>query len=314
MTSGPGWDRLLSPLLAARRFDETLLAGAELLTGVFHVSIGMEATAAALRCVRARGDVLMPGHRNHAHLVAAGSEPEQLYRELLGRDGGTQRGRGGSLHLADPLRGVPYTSAMLGGGAAIANGIALAMARRRAGAIAFAAFGDGAMGEGIVFEAFGLACAWRLPVLFVCESNAAEGRAGSLAGLARAHGLSASTVDGRDPRGTLAAVEHAARSVRAGAGPHFLEVHTEPWPGNATFIPRLTRALELESVERPPTDEFDAGDPVRAEARALLAERIPLELMLDVDAAISARMQLAFEAAAAAPAPAPEAAFEAVWG
>jgi TPP-dependent pyruvate/acetoin dehydrogenase alpha subunit len=315
MTAPTGWDRLLSPLLSARRFDEVLLRGAEHVIGVFHVSIGMEATAAALACVKSEHDVLMLGHRNHAHLVSIGSDPEVLYREMLGRDGGPQRGRGGSLHLADPARGVPYTSAMLGGSAALANGIALALGRRRTGGIAFACFGDGAMGEGLLYETIGLACAWQLPIVFVCESNALERRHGELATRARAHGLPAHVSDARRPRAVVRALDGAAQAARAGDGPQFLEARSAPWPGNSSFIPHLKRAFDLAASAGPPSDDpFAAHDPVRCEARALLDEGVPMERLLELDACVSDRMRAAFDAAAAAPGAPARVALEDVWG
>ena len=309
------WDRLLAPLLRARRFDETLVNHGRLITGVFHVSIGMEATAAAHACVREEGDVAMLGHRNHAHLLALASDPADLYREMLGRDGGPQRGRAGSLHLADPSRGVPYTSAMLGGGAAIANGIALAMVRRGSSAVAFAFFGDGAMGEGALHETLGLSRAWRLPVLFVCESNAPASGAGTLAALAEAHGVAGSIVDGRDPRGTLNALADAAAAVRAGAGSRFIEAVCDPSAGNSTFIPRPEPMLDLRAVASDLSAQpFLSGDPVRNEARALLSDGIPLPHLLELDAAICAQIRAAFELAEAAPSAPGSAAHEDVWG
>ena len=108
-------------MLRARRVDERLIAGAELITGVYHVSIGMEATAAALAATRTGDDLITLGHRNHGALAAIGSDLETMYREILGRAGGPQRGRAGTLHLADAARGVPYTSAMVAGRPALAG-------------------------------------------------------------------------------------------------------------------------------------------------------------------------------------------------
>jgi TPP-dependent pyruvate/acetoin dehydrogenase alpha subunit len=307
------WDRLLAPLLRARRFDEILVEGAALVTGVFHVSIGMESTAAALACVRTPADVIMLGHRNHGHLAALGSDYELLYRELLGRDGGPQRGRAGSLHLADPERGVPYTSAMLGGGPALSAGLALAKRRRGQPGIVFTFFGDGAMGEGLLYETFNLAALWQLPVLFVCENNAPPEREGALARLAEAHGVGGGVVDGRHPRDVLARLTWAADRVRANAGPWFLEVGSEPWPGNSTFLPHPTPWLDLGLVSDPPADAFAAGDPVRAEARALQQEGTAAAALRELDQAITGAARAAFAAAAAAD-PAPAAiALDSVW-
>jgi TPP-dependent pyruvate/acetoin dehydrogenase alpha subunit len=311
-----GWDRLLAPLVRARRFDETLVERAGLVTGVFHVSIGMESTAAALACVRSAADVIMLSHRNHGHLAAIGSDPEQLYRELLGRDGGPQRGRAGSLHLADPANGVPYTSAMLGGGVALSAGVALAERRCGGSGIVFAFFGDGAMGEGIVYETLNLAAAWSLPIVFVCENNAPAGREGTAARLANGHDVPAVVVDARRPRATLEALSHSAAAARAGEGPQFLEAGSEPWPGNSTFLPHSAGELEFDRLERPePSGErFAAGDPVRDEAVALLGEGVSLEAIRELDAAIRERIRIAFEAAAGAPVAPASVATEDVWG
>lgn len=309
-----GWDWLLTPLLRARHFDEVLVEHAHEVTGVFHVSIGMEASAAALTCVREEGDTVMLSHRNHGHLAALGGDFEVLYREVLGRDGGPQRGRAGSLHLADPERAVPYTSAMLGGGVAIAAGIALAKQHRGQAGVVFAFFGDGAMGEGILYEALNLCAAWHSPVLFVCDNNRARGREGQLALLAEAHGVPAEAVDGGNPGETLAGLDSSCAHVRAGDGPRFLEVESEPWPGNTSFIPHPAGQLDLTAIEQAPTDSFAARDPVLVEVRRLLGHGVSLGKVIALDKPIAADAERAFEAALRAPLAPRSAAFEAVWG
>jgi acetoin:2,6-dichlorophenolindophenol oxidoreductase subunit alpha len=319
--SAPALERLAA-MLRARRFDEVLIARRELVTGVFHVSIGMEGTAAALAAARREGDLITLNHRNHGALAAIGSDAETAYREVLGRDGGPQRGRAGTLHLADARRGVPYTSAMVGGGVALAVGMALARRRLGQGGIVFAFFGDGAMGEGAIHESLNLAALWRLPVVFVCESNAAAvaGRAAALQAarelheLAAVHQIPAAAIDAGDARAIERALLEAAARVRDGDAPRFIEARTEPWPGNATFIPTLaTGELDLREAARAASPGWGAVDPLLREARALLAEGHALEDLLALDRAILEHAARAFERArAAAPAPA-AAALEAVW-
>jgi TPP-dependent pyruvate/acetoin dehydrogenase alpha subunit len=310
-------------MLRARRFDETLMANAALVTGVFHVSVGMEATAAALAAERRAGDLITLNHRNHGVLAAIGSDPELAYREILGRDGGPQRGRAGTLHLADGARGVPYTSAMVAGGPALAVGMALARKRLRQDGIVFAFLGDGALGEGAMHESLNLAALWQLPVLFVCESNAApaQGRANpmqaarTLHSLASVHQIPALAVDAGDAEAIAAAMAEQTASVRAGGGPIFIEARTPPWPGNSTFIPALVTAeLDLRDAAAEPSPGWPELDPLLREARALLEAGTPLEELLELDCAIAARAREAFtRAAAAGPAPG-QAAFEGVWG
>lgn len=307
-------------MLRARRFDETLIEHAEMVVGVFHVSIGMEATAAALAAARDPQDLVMLNHRNHGALQALGSEPEAMFREILGRDGGPQRGRGGSLHLCDPEHGVPYTSAMVAGGVALAVGMALARKRLARPGIVFAFFGDGAMNEGAMHESLNLASLWRLPVLFVCESNARDGgdratatqAARSLHELAAVHRVAAAAVDATDVAAIAGAMTDAAAELRAGAAPRFIEARTPPWPGNAAFIPRLaTGRLELAGAGE---DAWAQSDPILREARSLMQDGVALEDLLAIDAAIAERMREAFERAAAAPLAPPAHATEAVRG
>jgi TPP-dependent pyruvate/acetoin dehydrogenase alpha subunit len=167
------------------------------------------------------------------------------------------------------------------------------------------------MGEGAMHECLNVSSLWELPLLLVCESNAtpAADRANAfqaaraLTDLAAAHQVPALTVDANDARAIATAMDGAAGAVRAGGGPRFIEARSEPWPGNSTFLPRLvTGALDLGDA-RGPGERWSAADPILREARALLAEDVSLEAMLELDEAISAAVDDAFERAAAAPAP-----------
>ena len=311
--SGPERLTRLAAMLRARRFDETLIVNAELVSGVFHVSIGHEGVAAALAGARTASDMIMLNHRNHGALAAIGTDLEVSYREILGRDGGPQRGRAGSLHLADAANGIPYTSAMVAGGVALAVGMALAKQRLGREGIVFAFFGDGAMGEGAMYESLNLAALWQLPLLFVCESNAPADRGGeranalqaarTLVALAGVHQIPASAVDGGDPETVARTIDDAAAAVRGGGGPRFVEARLAPWPGNATFLPRLvTGELDLREAEQPgDAGGWSGADPVLAEARALLRDGVALADLLELDRAVRAAVETAFANAAAAP-------------
>jgi pyruvate dehydrogenase E1 component alpha subunit len=192
--------------------------------------------------------------------------------------------------------------------------VALAKQWRDETGIVFTSFGDGAMGEGVMYETLNLSAAWRLPLVFVCDNNAADGGAVAYARVAAAHGAVSDTVDGRDPRATASALAAAAARARGDGGPQFLEVRSEPWPGNATFIPQTSGALDLAAAAEPPVDRFAAGDPVLAEARALLADGVTMTTMLHRDERITTSVRTALRTAADAPPPPDEAAFEHVWG
>ena len=189
------WDRLLAAMLRARRFDEALIDEAGLITGVFHVSIGRERPPRSPRPLP--GDLIMLGHRNHGDLAAMGSDFELMFREFLGRDGGPQRGRAGSLHLADPS-GRPLHQCDGGGRGRARRGDGVGQERRRAPGIVVACFGDGAMSEGTIYEAL---THWRLGesrALRLREQSPAA--AGALTPLSEAHGIAIAVDAGRRPK------------------------------------------------------------------------------------------------------------------
>jgi len=300
---------LLRLLLTARRFDEAVLGLQAELEGHHHVSQGLEASAAALALVRREGDLVASNYRNHAHLVCLGHDPATMLGEILGRRIRPQVGRSGSMHLMAPRLGVLFTSAMVAGGIPQGVGYAFALKRRGTDGISFCFFGDGAVQEGVAHESFNLAALWELPVLFVCENNAApvDGKANpaqaapSLSGLAEAHSIESSVVDGRDPRATLEAMRGAADRVRSGPRPHFLDVQSAPWAGNSFFYPKdVTGPTDLRRAQVPTGEEWDdRDDPVLNEARALLADDASIDELLEVEAEVTRRIGQAVEEAGA---------------
>jgi 2-oxoisovalerate dehydrogenase E1 component len=299
--------QLLRLMLGARRFDEAVLGAAADIDGHHHVSHGLEASAAAVALVRRDGDLIATNYRNHAHLVCAGQDPSVMLAEILGRHVPPQLGRSGSMHLAAPGVGILYTSAMVAGGIPQAVGYALALKRTGSGGIAFCLFGDGAVQEGVAHESFNLASLWELPVVFLCENNgtmdgdrANAYQAGpSMSALAEAHAIESSVASGRDPRETVAAVREAAEQVRARSRPRFLDIQSGTWAGNATFYATdVTGPTDLRSAAAPTgSDWYDRDDPVLAEARSLLADGVPMDALLEVDAEVTRRIEQATAAA-----------------
>ncbi|MGQ0804377.1 MAG: thiamine pyrophosphate-dependent dehydrogenase E1 component subunit alpha [Actinomycetota bacterium] len=315
---------LLEPLLRARRFDELLVASAREIRGHYHVSIGLESTAAALAVHRRAGDMVTTTYRNHAHLAALGSDLAVMFAEVLGRDLGPQRGRAGSTHLADPELGILHTSAMVSGGVSQALGLAYAGARREADSVCFCFFGDGAFGEGPVHESLNLARLWELPVVFVCENNAApeHGRANayqsaaSLLAIAEVHGVAGEAVDARQPAATAEALGRLTYFVRAGGGPRFLEARAAQWEGSTTFFPHdATGRTDVHDAVRPCGDSWrDHDDPVLNECRRLLGAGVAVETLVSLDERVSAAVEEALAAGRQAPVAPPEAALRDVIG
>ena len=208
-----------------RRFEEaaedSYIRG--LSYGTMHLSIGQEATAVGVCAPLSDADYITSTHRGHGHCIAKGAELKPMFAEFLGRESGYCKGRGGSMHIADPARGNLGANGIVGGGLPIAVGAALSAKKRRTGAVAVAFFGDGANNEGAFHEALNLASIWKLPVVFVCENNqyamsmamARSTAVANVADRATAYGIPGVIVDGND----FAAVAEAAFAATGpGAG------------------------------------------------------------------------------------------------
>ncbi len=139
--------------------------------GFVHLSIGQEATAVGACGPLRAGDVITSTHRGHGHCLAKGLDARAMFAELMAKDDGTNRGRGGSMHIADPDIGIFGANGIVASGLPIAVGAAAAAQLRHDGTIAVAFFGDGAVAAGAFHEAVNLAAVWRLPVVFCCENN-----------------------------------------------------------------------------------------------------------------------------------------------
>ncbi len=160
-------------MLRIRRFEEKAvqLFEANRLRGSVHLYIGEEAVAATV-CSRLRkNDYITSTHRGHGHCIAKGGSLDRALAELKGKETGYCKGRGGSMHIADPATGNLGANAIVGAGVPIAVGAALSAKMRGADQITVAFFGDGASNQGVTHEAINLASVWKLPVIFVCENN-----------------------------------------------------------------------------------------------------------------------------------------------
>ena len=208
-------------IVLIRRAEErliTMFADGEV-PGFIHLSIGQEAVSAGVMSALGPRDTIASTHRGHGHAIAKGLPLDGFFAELLARDEGLCRGRGGSMHVADMSVGMLGANGIVGAGLSIALGSALAHRRLGRREVAVAFFGDGALAEGLVHECMNLAALWRLPLLFVCENNgwseflpSSKQIAFTLADLAGAYGLPHTLVDGND----VAAVADAAAEVVAG--------------------------------------------------------------------------------------------------
>ena len=160
-------------MLVIRGFEERVSAMDKSgeVPGFVHLSTGQEASAVGACWPLQPHDVITSTHRGHGHCLAKGLDPRGMFAELMARDSGTNRGRGGSMHIADPTMGIFGANGIVGAGLPIAVGAAAAARLREDGGIAVAFFGDGAVAQGAFHEAVNLAAVWGLPVVFWCENN-----------------------------------------------------------------------------------------------------------------------------------------------
>jgi pyruvate dehydrogenase E1 component alpha subunit len=207
--------------------------------GLAHLYIGEEAVAVGVCSALRRDDWITSTHRGHGHCLAKGAEPGRMFAELLGKEAGYCRGKGGSMHIADHENGNLGANAIVGGSVGIATGAAFSASRRGTDQVAVCFFGEGALGQGVVYEVMNLASLWSLPVIYICENNLyneythyLETTAGEILARPRAFGIEAREVDGQDARAVYAATADLVERARAGHGPAFLVANTYRYHGH----------------------------------------------------------------------------------
>ncbi|MBX7553314.1 pyruvate dehydrogenase (acetyl-transferring) E1 component subunit alpha [Streptomyces sp. NPDC004232] len=298
---------LLESMLRVRRFEERCveLYSAARIRGFMHLYIGEEAVAVGVNEALTDDDAVVSTYREHGHALARGVPAEAIMAEMFGKVTGCSRGRGGSMHLFDAGRRFYGGNAIVGGGLPLAAGLALAdrMADRNRPTCCF--FGDGAFAEGEFHETANLAALWGLPLLLVCENNLyAMGTAlarhqaqTDLALRAAGYGMVSWAVDGMDVLAVEAAARRAAEGVRAGGGPHFLEMRTYRFRAHSMYdSDRYRDKGEIEHwKERDPVEglalRLREARELTDRARTALEDRLAAE----IDAAVEAAEQAAEE-------------------
>ena len=224
-----------------RAFDEQAndLYLRRLMPGLTHMYIGEEAVAVGVCEALHDTDYITSTHRGHGHCLAKGASFDRMFAELLGKQAGYCRGKGGSMHIADQERNNLGANAIVGGSAGIATGAGLSIKMRGSDQVAVCFFGEGALNEGLVYEVMNMAQLWSLPVIYVCENNLyneythfSETTAGTLLGRPQALGMLAVEVDGQDVRAVYSAAAGLVQRARSGDGPAFLLCHTYRYRGH----------------------------------------------------------------------------------
>src|SRR6202166_3743669 len=279
-----------------------------LVKGTSHLSLGQEAIASGFAEAMVKGDLSFCTYRGHAHTLARGVPVEKVLGELMQRDNGLMRGKGGSMHLTSEEHGVMGSYAIIGAHLPIACGAAWSAQYKGAKDVSVCFFGDGTTNIGAFHEALNFAAVWKLPVIFVCENNlymeytpigdvtAVQHPA---ADRASAYGLPRIVVDGNDADEVFRAANAAYEKARAGDGPSLIECMTYRHSGHSRADPAKYRPEgELE--------KWKERDPIKIYRERLKQFGIGDDIIVGIETDVKRRVDEATEKCKAAPPPALE--------
>ena len=277
--------------------------------GLAHLYIGQEAVAVGVCQALRVDDYITSTHRGHGHCLAKGAAVDRMFAELLGKAAGYCRGKGGSMHIADQERSNLGANAIVAGSAGIATGAAFTAKRLGTGRVAVCFFGEGALGQGVLYEVMNLASLWKLPVIYVCENNLyneythySETTAGEMPARPKAFGIRTEDVDGQDVRAVYAATQRAVAATRGGQGPAFLLCHTYRFLGH--HVGDVNRAYYRSKDEE---QRWKATrDPLQMLATWMATQRLAAPAdVAQVESRVRAEVSSGLEFALAAPYPDP---------
>jgi TPP-dependent pyruvate/acetoin dehydrogenase alpha subunit len=306
------WLHMYEHMCKIRMFEEQVneLYQSARMPGLAHLYIGEEAVAVGVCEALRQDDYITSTHRGHGHCLAKGAALDKMFCELLGKEPGYCHGKGGSMHIADQDTGNLGANAIVGGSAGIATGAAFASQRLNNGRVAVCFFGEGALGQGVLYETMNMAQLWKLPVVYVCENNLyneythhSESTAGSMKARPEAFGLLTVELDGQNVREVHTAARQLVERARRGEGPAFMLCHTYRYLGH--HVGDVNR-----TYYRPKEEELDwktNRDPLKLLAGWLFENKLADAGMIEqIEGSVQAEVQAAVEYALNAPFPAPE--------
>lgn len=298
-----------------RSFEEAVvkMVNTNEIPGVTHEYIGQEAVATGMCSALTAEDVLTSTHRGHGHLIARGADPGRMFAELMARDGGLNRGRGGSMHVADVSLGIYGANGIVGAGAPFAAGAA-SIPGSSGPRVSVAFFGDGALNQGTLLETFNLAAAWDLPMVFCCENNGyavttPASKSSKVTPLERAtgFGLAARSVDGMNVEAVADAAVWAVDHARSGAGPVFLDCRCYRFVGHNTG--EHTLGVNYRTTQE--IDDWKLKDPLISTALRLVEDHgLGKEDIDAIDESVAEEIASATDFARQSPHPSPSSAVD----
>lgn len=271
------WYKLM---LRIRRFEERALMmyGQQKIRGFCHVYIGQEAVAAGIESAIRPEDAIVTAYRQHGTALGRGVDTNACMAELFGKKTGVVKGKGGSMHFFSSELRYFGGNGIVGAQIPIGTGIAFAEKYKETDNLCVTMFGDGAARQGSLHESFNMAMTWKLPVLYICENNGyAMGtsveRTSNIIDLFKlgyAYDMPSEAVDGMNPESVHEAVTKAAKHIRAGKGPYFLEIRTYRYKGHSVSDPAKYRTKEE-------VQEYKDRDPVKITESTILDNKIATE-------------------------------------
>jgi TPP-dependent pyruvate/acetoin dehydrogenase alpha subunit len=298
-------------MTAIRAFEEQVndLYTRAIMPGLAHLYIGEEAVAVGICDALTKEDYITSTHRGHGHCLAKGAAPDRMFAELLGKEAGYCKGKGGSMHIADPSTGNLGANAIVAGSAGIATGAAFSAKHLKTGSVAVCFFGEGALGQGVLYEVMNLAAIWKLPAIYVCENNMyneythfSEVTAGDILTRAEGFGVKGVSVDGQDVRAVNAETEKLVARARKGEGPSFLLCNTYRYRGH--HVGDMNREYRTKQEE---STWLTERDPIKVLTDWLLAGKLTDAAQLaSIEKEVRSEIEQAAKFALDTPYPKPE--------
>lgn len=305
------WPHMYEQMLKIRIFEDLVndLYQTRRMPGLAHLYIGQEAVAVGMCEALRRDDTITSTHRGHGHCLAKGASLDRMFAELLGKAAGYCRGKGGSMHIADQETGNLGANAIVGGSAGIATGAAFSAKMLGSDRVSVCFFGEGALGQGLLYEEMNMASLWKLPAIYVCENNLyneythySETTAGDLIARAAAFGIQTEVVDGQDVRAVYLTALRLVERARRGEGPAFLLCNTYRYHGH--HVGDINRGYYRSKDEE--EDWKTNRDPLQILSTWMAAEQIAdAKLLEDIEQNVKIEAETALKFALEAPFPDP---------
>jgi len=308
---------MYTTMVKIRFFEERAIAEYRKgLPGFVHPSIGQEAIPAGVCAFLREDDYTITTHRGHGDIIAKGARLDRMMAELFARKTGYCKGKGGSMHIADVSRNILGATGIVGDGLPIAAGVGAALKMQKRDSIMVAFFGDGATNSGAFHEGIGLASAWRLPVLFVCQNNQYQQstptrdytRLSDIADRAKGYGIPGISVDGNDAIAVAEVAREAIEKCRKGEGPILIVGNTYRTVGHHMGDPGTSYRPKEE------VDEWKKKDPIKRLRQQMVRNKMATNAELDkIEQNVLRELDEAVKFAQESPEPAPEEALEDIY-